>query len=185
MSKICNVVGCQRNIKTAGLCAMHYARLRRHGSVGPVKPYRSDLTKCHLPEHYSYNAMKTRCTYKYHKQYKDYGGRGIKVCDRWLDKLSGFANFIEDMGPRPDGFTLDRIDVNGDYCPENCRWASKKEQANNHRPRTMVTYHGKEYSIPELAQKNNLPPYVLYNRIMKYSWKIERAVTTPVRKNKR
>ena len=81
----------------------------------------------------SYRSMVKRCTYKKDSSYKNYGGRGIKICDRWLEKPYGFKNFIEDMGPRPDGCSLDRIDPNGDYTPENCRWATYSRQSYNRR----------------------------------------------------
>ena len=181
---LCNVDGCVNRALSKHLCPMHYMRDARHNDVGPSYTWHIGIKKNFLPEYYSYNAMKIRCTYSGHKQYKDYGGRGIKVCDRWLGPY-GFLNFLEDMGKRPEGYTLDRIDNNGDYCPENCRWADRVTQSSNRRPRVLIKYHGKRYTISRLAEKNNLPPYVLYNRIMKYNWTIDKAVTTPIRNIKR
>jgi hypothetical protein len=84
------------------------------------------------PTYRSWDAMKQRCTNLNNPHYADYGGRGISVCDRWLNS---FKAFLEDMGEKPDGLTLDRIDNDGDYTPANCRWATYSEQNLNKRSR--------------------------------------------------
>lgn len=80
----------------------------------------------------TWRAMRKRCYQVTHHCYAAYGGRGITICDRWRGK-NGFANFFADMGDRPEGKTLDRIDVDGNYEPSNCRWATPQEQAANKR----------------------------------------------------
>jgi hypothetical protein len=81
--------------------------------------------------------MKTRCLNPKSTNYALYGGRGIKICERW----GKFENFIADMGERPTDMSIDRIDVNGDYCPENCKWSSKKEQSQNRRKLKLINEH--------------------------------------------
>ena len=90
-------------------------------------------------EYTSWQSAIQRCTNPNKHGYKNYGGRGISVCDRWREPHLGFRNFLEDMGPRPDGCTLDRIDTNGNYCPENCRWSDRSTQTFTQRPRNHST----------------------------------------------
>lgn len=102
-----------------------------------------------LPEYSLWCGMKQRCYYKKHKAYDRYGGRGIKVCERWLD----FANFYKDMGERPDGMTLERIDTDGDYSPENCKWATYSEQMKNTKRTKFVEYNGLKLCLLDWSLK--------------------------------
>lgn len=100
-------------------------------------------------EHRIWYAMVRRCTDEKDAAFPDYGGRGISVCQEWLD----YETFFSDMGKRPSHLhTLDRKDNNGNYEPSNCRWATKKEQANNRRSTVFVDYQGKSISLTELAE---------------------------------
>jgi len=115
--------------------------------------------------------MRKRCINPAERSWSKYGGRGISVCKRW-DK---FENFLADMGEAPKKFSIDRIDVNGDYKPSNCRWADAKQQANNTRTNLLVRYAGKEMTLKQWAEELEIPYHRLYQRILRLSWPIERA----------
>lgn len=100
------------------------------------------------PAYYVWASMKDRCSNPNAKQYADYGGRGIKVCERWINS---YENFYADMGPRPPGYSIDRIDNNLGYEPDNCRWASKKTQQRNRRHAVYVLIEGVRHRAIELA----------------------------------
>ena len=131
------------------------------------------------PEYKSWSGMKERCFNPNHKNYSDYGGRGIGVCDRWLN----FKNFFADMGSRPTAeHSLDRINNDGDYCPDNCRWATKKEQANNRRNRVdskLITVGCVSLTIPQWTKEMSFERHVISERL-KAGWSEFDAVMTPI-----
>jgi len=116
--------------------------------------------KLFIREYKSWTGMIQRCENSGSKSYKNYGGREIRVCKRWRES---FDNFYDDMGPRPKGdYTLDRIDNNGNYEPDNCRWATRSEQVNNRRLNNTVLFNGKAISISQAAEILNVPRTNLY-----------------------
>lgn len=141
------------------------------------------LTAKHRPEYEVYRLMVRRCTDPNEKSYHRYGGRGIKVCDRWLES---FKNFLDDMGLKPDkNCQLDRENNNGDYCKDNCRWASKLVQANNTRTNRLIEYKGETRTLAEWARIKGLNDETLRNRLDNYGWTIEEAMETPARPKQR
>jgi hypothetical protein len=150
--------GCLRKEKIAFQCIVH-----GHASGG------------HSPTYMSWINMKNRCLNKNTERYGRYGGRGIKCCEEWLD----FANFIKDMGEKPIGKTLDRIDNNGNYEPANCRWATSEEQQNNTGSNRFLTLHGETKTVAEWSRHLCLKPYNIHNRL-RYGWTVEDALLTPV-----
>ena len=124
--------------------------------------------------------MKDRATNIKGRDATNYIGRGIGVCDRWLF----FENFLEDMGEAPEGMTLERIDVNGDYGPHNCRWASLQEQLNNTRRNIIITYNGVSDTLANWARILGFKYEALLNRYHR-NWSIERMMTTPLLSKKR
>ncbi len=111
--------------------------------------------------HKNWSDMKQRCFNKNNPRYKDWGGRGITICKRWMK----FENFLADMGERPKGKSLDRIDNNGNYCKENCRWATRKEQQNNTRQNRIITYKGKTQNLTQWAKELKIDRQKLTNMI--------------------
>ena len=110
-----------------------------------------------------WEGAKKRCKSPTCKAYPNYGGRGLIFCDRWLN----FANFLEDMGEKPDKMTLERIDNNKGYYPENCKWASRKEQSDNKRNNILVSAFGKTQTISQWADETGLSYVAIYLRLRK------------------
>lgn len=114
------------------------------------------------PAYNSWRGMRKRCLDEANHNYAHYGARGIKVCDRWIDS---FEAFLEDMGPRPHGQSIDRIDVEGHYEPSNCRWASPLAQSRNRRNTIMVSYFGRDMPLAEYAELRGVRYASLSRRI--------------------
>jgi hypothetical protein len=132
-------------------------------------------------EHVTWTGMNKRCRNKLSKEYPNYGGRGIRVCDRWSEpKGMGFTNFLSDMGRRPPECTsIDRIDVNGDYCPENCRWATDKEQRRNKRSSRVFTAFGKTQCQCDWAEELGGSWAAIWQRLRR-GWTLEEALSKPI-----
>lgn len=126
----------------------------------------------------TWKGIRKRCLTPTDKTYKNYGGRGIKLCERW-DGPSGFANFLADMGEVPAGMSIDRIDNEGNYSPENCRWTDTKTQMNNMRSNIFIQYEGQRLTIAQWAEKLDIPYHRLFQRLNKLGWSVKKAFTTP------
>jgi hypothetical protein len=123
----------------------------------------------------SWADAKKRVTNQNTVNYGDYGARNIKMCDRWLNS---FKNFLADMGDRPAGMSLERKDVNGDYCPENCVWANRQTQNLNQRRTKRVMWAGESVTICELEKRMGYGKNLIRYRL-KCGWPLDKAVTTP------
>ena len=139
---------------------------------------RREMKNSLMPEYSIWTAMKQRCRNPHDLGYKNYGGRGITVCDRW----DNFASFISDMGLRPSNkHSIDRIDNDGDYTTENCRWATSHEQSRNKRSNRIIRFAGKEKCAADWEDEIGISAINILNRIDACGWSIERALTEPVK----
>lgn len=132
---------------------------------------RTKHSMSHTKSHRQWTSMRQRCENPNNPSYPRYGGRGIAVCDRWQE----FANFYADMGDRPSGKSIDRIDQNGPYSPENCRWASTKDQARNMRSNRMLSMGGETYCIAEWSERTGIATRKISQRLSR-GWPVERAL---------
>lgn len=131
--------------------------------------------KCGSPEWKVWREMRQRCTNPNRPSYSDYGGRGISVCPEW----DSFDQFLADMGPRPsDKHSIERKDVNGHYCRDNCYWATSKEQSRNTRRTRYLTFAGETLPLCEWAERNGLNQFTINYRLS-HGWSVEKALTTP------
>jgi hypothetical protein len=155
--------GCLRDQKTSTRFWKHGRS--RGGSTGIAGEYQS------------WADAKKRCVNPRATGYRNYGGRGIRMCESWL---RSFEAFYADMGPRPKGHELDRIDVNGHYEPGNCRWIPRRQQFSNLRKNRFVEFEGERLTVMEASRRAGISPYVVYGRLNN-GWSVERALTEPVK----
>jgi hypothetical protein len=143
------------------------------------KEVSSTLTKTHglsnSPTHKVWMKMNARCNNPNYPEYYLYGGRGIKVCERW----SQFENFLEDMKERPVGLQIDRIDVNGPYAPDNCRWVTQLVNSRNKRNSVMITWNGVTLHIAEWAEKLGIKYKTIKTRY-RQGWSVDRMLSQEV-----
>jgi len=175
--KVCKVDSCIKDAESKGYCGMHYSRWMRHGDPLFTKYHRMRGTR----EYTSWRAMKERCSNKNNKMYSRYGGRGIAVCDRWKNS---FENFIKDMGKKPfQKAQIDRIDNDGNYEPENCRWVSCEEN-NRNKSNVKLTEEIALYIrlsrksgkyVKDISKELKIKPCTIYDVLLNRSW-IKRGV---------
>ena len=150
--------------------------------VRPPKSFHGHTRGRQMSKTYTvWGHMWYRCTNPKYTGYKHYGGRGISVCKRWRG-TGGFERFLEDMGPKPDGMSIDRIDVNGNYEPSNCRWATRLQQVQNRRPNhnwPMIKAFGLTMIARDWAKRVNIPSYTILQRIAR-GWDPYKALLMPL-----
>jgi hypothetical protein len=148
--------------------------MKRDHRIG--NKFRQTHGKTNTPEFWVWRTMKSRCNNPNRPEYKRYGGRGIKVCERWL---KSFQNFYDDMGQRPSKYhQIDRINNDGNYEPANCKWVMPSENANNTSANRLITWNGETRTITEWARSLNLNRAAIGKRLAN-GWTVEQSLTIP------
>lgn len=176
--RICTVNGCNKKHLAKGFCNKHYARYKAHGNSHTVL-YRGGMVThgmTNTPIYKTWKRMKDRCSNPNNKNYKYYGGRGIKVCDRWVNS---FENFYEDMGDKPKGLVIDRINNDGNYEPNNCRWVTITENNRNKSDIVLSVELAKKirrlkeqgFKCKNIAETLNITPKRVEGVLYSNNWK--------------
>lgn len=165
--------GCFQKIQASILCRSRSKH--GHSRRGP----RTSL-------YHRWSDIKKRCNTPTSWAYKYYGGRGITICPEWQDNFLAFAKWARQNGYKPE-LTIDRIDNNKGYSPENCRWITQAENSkkrhDDHDDRCKIVYNDKAYTLKELEGMYGIPAHNIYTRVYKYNWNIHDAITRPIRQN--
>lgn len=157
-------------VKSCG-CLLHKApKNKKHG-------------ESNTPLYQMWISMIYRCHNEKNQAYKFYGARGIRVCEEWHD-YEAFKRWVEET--KPEGkYTIERIDANGDYCPDNCTWITMSEQANNRRSNILIRYNGEEHNLMKWCEILNRDYKNVHNRMYKLGWSFEKAISTDIDISKR
>ena len=159
---------------------MTKAHVKRNKTCGCERYIRKHGFANKIREYAIWKSIKGRCYNKSDQSYKKYGGRGIRVCDRWLES---FSNFLSDIGFSPTKkHSIDRINNDGNYEPLNCRWATNTQQTRNQSSNIIILYKNQEKNLSEWCEILNLNYHTIYGRIKSYGWSKEKAISTPIRK---
>lgn len=144
------------------------------GCLQSEKATKHGHSSIRTPTYRSWQSMKNRCLNSKYHLYKDYGGRGITVCERWMK----FENFLEDMSEAPTGYQIDRINNSGNYCKPNCRWVTPKQNCRNRRSNRLIVFRGKTQCLADWAEELNIKYTTLWSRLYKHGWSVEKTMTT-------
>lgn len=158
-------------VKSCGCLVFNATHSKTHG-LSNTKEYKI------------WSAIKSRCYNSNNKSYADYGGRGIKMCDEWKNSFESFYDWVSKTRDSTEK-SIDRIDNDKDYSPENCKWSTHKEQTNNRRICHQFTHNGKTQSLSLWCDELGLDYKRTHNRIFKLGWSFEKSISTPVDVNKR
>ncbi len=164
------------DIKSCG-CKAHVFTDERKARISKAKTKHG---LCNTRLYYIYDNMIKRCYNQSSEKYPNYGGRGITVCDEWKEDRTSFFEWAVRSGYN-DRLTIDRIDVNGNYCPQNCKWSTQEEQANNRTSNRYISCNGETHTIAEWSKLKNIPAPTLYARVYR-GWSVEKTLNTPLKK---
>lgn len=172
---ICKVVLCGKPQQARGYCNSHYHRLRRYGRA-EYRPSNQLSGGVDRSLYLVWHSMINRCHNTNTKSYRNYGARGVKVCNRWR---SSYRQFVSDIGPRPTpSMTIDRINNDGDYEPGNVRWATRLEQARNSTSVRWLTHDGRKQTIADWTRERGFGKGTISDRLLA-GWSVAEAIDTP------